>query len=111
MSSPAASPASKSISEQLDRLVALGVPALAGMSEADFRAIIPADTDRENSVTSSDAAGSTPVVVISSELVPAANLAPLLTHNNKPGFVVVDLTDLATLRHLRTWKFPAHRFI
>lgn len=38
------------------------------------------------------------VLAIHHDAVPAADLAPLLRHRDKPGFVVVDLTDLADFR-------------
>lgn len=69
---------------QAARLVDLGVPALAGLSDADFLALVPpSPTEGE------------PVLVVSPTLVSATDLAPLLTHRDKPGFVVTDLTDLA----------------
>lgn len=65
------------------RLVEVGVPALAGLSESEFTDLAP---------PAPEGAG---VLVVSPSLVPAADLAPLLRHADKPGFVVEDLTDLA----------------
>ena len=70
-------------SAALARLLDLGIPALAGLAADDFAALVPpAPTE--------DA-----VLVIPPSLVPAAALAPLLRHADKPGFVVEDMTDLA----------------
>lgn len=73
-----------SVEQQISRLIALGVPELAGLSvEAfvEFGRLLP--QNHPNSL-----------VVVSPNLVNVATLAPLLRLNNKPGFVVVDLTDL-----------------
>ncbi|HMY09700.1 MAG TPA: DUF5701 family protein [Marmoricola sp.] len=69
------------ISEQLQRLIALGVHELAGLSEADFQQLgvgLPDET----------------LAVVSPRLVPPSRLAPLLSLNDKPGFVVEDMTDV-----------------
>ena len=65
------------------RLVELGVPALAGLGEADFAALVPPPPAGDG------------VLVVSPSLVPAATLAPLLRHEDRAGFVVEDMTDLA----------------
>ncbi|WP_277453635.1 DUF5701 family protein [Janibacter sp. DB-40] len=65
------------------RLIEVGVPALAGLSESEFTDLVP------------PAPEGTGVLVVSPSLVPAADLAPLLRHADKPGFVVEDMTDLA----------------
>lgn len=96
----------KTIAEQMDKLVSLGVHGLAGMSEAEFRALAPVEANAEFTNGSSDAPASSPVVVISPQLVPAAALAPLLTLINKPGFVVVDMTDLAEFVPLKGMELP-----
>ncbi|GAB3700839.1 DUF5701 family protein [Mariniluteicoccus flavus] len=72
------------ISEQVARLGDLGVPALAGLSRAEFDALgraLPEVTDG--------------LVVVNPALVPAADLAPLLSRDGLPGFVVEDMVDLA----------------
>lgn len=69
------------VPEQIERLVALGVPELAGLTSDDFRRLganLPADG----------------VVVVGPGLVTPRLLAPLLESSGKPGFVVEDLTDL-----------------
>jgi hypothetical protein len=72
-----------SLADQVDRLVALGVHALAGMSVEGFRAAIPAAKHVEGSL-----------LVISPTAVPPSALAPLLRHRGKPGFVVSDMDDV-----------------
>lgn len=69
--------------QQGERLVELGVPALAGISVDDFRARVTALGEGSG------------VLALAPDLVPAAALAPLLERGGKPGFVVVDMDDLA----------------
>ncbi|KRE39142.1 hypothetical protein ASG73_01975 [Janibacter sp. Soil728] len=63
-------------------LVELGVPALAGITDAAFADLVP------------DAPGGDGVLVVHPSLVSAADLARLLALGDTPGFVVEDLTDL-----------------
>lgn len=63
---------------QLTRLIELGLDARIGLAAAD-----------PGPPPSAEA-----VLAIHHDAVPAADLAPLLRLNDKPGFVVVDLTDL-----------------
>lgn len=65
------------------RLIALGVHDLAGLTATAFADLVP------------DAPEGDGVLVVSPSLVPAADLAPLLTKGDQPGFVVADMTDLA----------------
>lgn len=71
------------IPAQLDRLVQLGVPALAGYSKTDFMAM-------GKSLPTTDEG----LVVVHPGLVAPSRLATLLERDGKPGFVVVDMTDL-----------------
>ena len=64
------------------RLVELGVPALAGLTEAAFADLGP------------DAPEGDGVLAVHPSLVAAADLAPLLALGGTPGFVVEDLSDL-----------------
>ena len=68
------------LSEQVDRLIDLGVPALAGLDPDAFRELAVGLPDG--------------VLVVHPDLVPASRLAPLLRLDDKPGFVVVDMPDL-----------------
>lgn len=67
----------RTIEEQVERLVARGLP------EAPLKAWL-AERDGPQ-------AG---LVVVHPDLVPASALAPLLERDGKPGFVVPDMTDL-----------------
>jgi hypothetical protein len=62
-------------SDQVDRLVELGVPNLAGLTPRAFRA----------HAAGLSAAGG--LVVVHPALVPASALAPLLSRDGRPGFV------------------------
>ena len=66
---------------QVQRLVDLGVPALAGTS----------DTELTRLGEDLDGPG---LVCVHPSLVPASELTPLLRRGDKPGFVVEDMTDL-----------------
>ncbi|WP_333618657.1 DUF5701 family protein [Dietzia sp.] len=83
------------IAEQVDELVRMGVPALAGVGEDEFRSRAEAlDRDTEG------------VVVVHTDFVPAAELAPLLSRRAVPGFVVEDMTDLAGFVPIREVEVP-----
>ena len=68
---------------QAERLIALGVHGLAGLTPAELCAA---------------AAGAAPdtgaLLVVHPDLVPASALAGLVVREDKPGFVVVDMTDV-----------------
>ena len=68
---------------QAERLIALGVHRLAGLTPAELCAA---------------AAGAAPdtgaLLVVHPDLVPASALAGLVVREDKPGFVVVDMTDV-----------------
>jgi hypothetical protein len=72
------------LADQAERLVELGVPALAGITVADLRRHVAALRDE----------GPSPVLVVHPGLVPASRLAGLLERSGKPGFVVVDMEDV-----------------
>lgn len=76
------------ITAQLETLLAHQIHHLAGVSERELR-------DAVAHHLASPPAGPTPLLAINPALVPARALAPLLTRAGKPGFVVVDWTDLA----------------
>ena len=71
-----------SLPEQADRLIALGVHELAGLSTGDLRNCAP-PLPREQEL-----------LVIHPDLVPPSALASLLTYEGKQGFTVVDMTDV-----------------
>jgi hypothetical protein len=65
---------------QAERLVALGVHEIAGLSPAELRD------------AAAGAGGA--LLVVSPGLAPVSALAPLLAHHGRPGFVVPDMTDV-----------------
>ena len=84
-----------SVEPQVRRLVDLGVPALAGMSDQQL-----ASRAETLSVEEGD------VLVVHPECVPASVLAPLLRHQDRPGFVVTDLDDLDEFRPIEGVELP-----
>ena len=89
--------------EQVERLVDLGVPELAGLSPSAFRDLTPS-TDGDLNVDD--------VLVVHPSLVPAARLAPLLRRSDLAGrsalagFVVEDLTDLDEFVPIESVQLP-----
>jgi hypothetical protein len=80
-------------SEQVDRLVSLGVHEIAAVPEADLRA----------------AARATPagaLLVVHPDRAPASALAPLLDIGGMRGFVVVDMTDVDAFGPIDEAKLP-----
>lgn len=69
------------LSAQIDRLIELGVPALAELTPDQFRDLAAGLPDRG-------------LLVVAPRLVRPRLLAPLLRHQGKDGFVVEDMTDL-----------------
>ncbi|MFJ3875924.1 DUF5701 family protein [Streptomyces sp. NPDC090077] len=66
---------------QAERLIELGVPALAGISAAELRAF-------------AGGGGDGALLAVHPDLAPASVLAPLLRREGKPGFVVTDMQDV-----------------
>lgn len=75
-------PTLPTISDQAERLIALGVHTVAGLTAPALRALAENQDDRPA------------VVVIHPDLAPASVLAPLLRIGGKAGFVVTDMTDV-----------------
>lgn len=82
--------------DQGEELIRLGVTDLAGMTPGAFRA----------EVAKIQTPGEQPLLVVGEQLVPAAQLAPLLRRAGKPGFVVQDMIDLADFRPLPELEVP-----
>jgi hypothetical protein len=80
-----------SLSDQAERLIELGVHRIAGL---------PADQLRN----AAGSAGS--LLVVHPELAPASALAPLLRVNDKPGFVVSDMSDIDEFAPISSVKLP-----
>ena len=77
----AAQPLLPTLQQQAERLIALGVHTIAGLSAEDLRA-----------AAENPAAGA--LLVIHPDRAPASALVPLLEYRGKPGFVVIDMPDL-----------------
>lgn len=77
--------AAPTLTEQLERLIALGVTRLAHLTDDELRSLAADLVPR---------AGGTALLVVHPSLVPASRLAPLLDRDGRPGFVVEDMTDL-----------------
>lgn len=71
------------LAEQIENLIDLGVHDLADITADDLRA---------HARKLSDAPGA--IIAVHPALAPPGRLASLLTRHGKPGFVVVDMTDL-----------------
>lgn len=70
-----------SLPEQAERLIALGVPEIAGVDAAELRA-----------AADHPAAGE--LLALHPDLAPPSALARLLERAGKPGFVVIDMSDV-----------------
>jgi hypothetical protein len=77
--------------EQANRLVELGVHRIAGWPET-----------RLHEVAGSAEASPGALLVLHPDLVPASALAGLISRNGKPGFVVVDMSDVDEFRPTMT---------
>nr|NLD41498.1 hypothetical protein [Actinomycetales bacterium] len=90
------------LATQVERLINLGVPGLAGLDAEQFRALaapLPGADGRVgdppgHEATTKGAETTGPILAIHPSLVPPSRLAPLLERAGRPGFVVVDMTDL-----------------
>ncbi|MDN6535120.1 MAG: DUF5701 family protein, partial [Yaniella sp.] len=90
------SPVSFDVPTQLRRLVQLGVPALTGYSDDDF-------VSMGQSLSAATQHG---LLVVHPSLIPPSALAPLLARDDKPGFVVVDMTDLDEFEPIEGVSIP-----
>ncbi|MFB2554289.1 DUF5701 family protein [Herbiconiux liangxiaofengii] len=71
------------LSEQVQRLIDLGLPEIAGISAEELRSRASTLRARPDSI-----------LVVGPAIASPAQLMPLLRRGTKPGFVVDDLTDL-----------------
>jgi Family of unknown function (DUF5701) len=91
---PEALPPLPPTADQADRLIALGVHDLAGLTEAELRA--SAASLREPGT----------LLVVHPDRAPASALAPLLDLGGKAGFVVTDMTDVDRFGPIDEVKLP-----
>ncbi|WPO87010.1 DUF5701 family protein [Herbiconiux sp. KACC 21604] len=93
---PTATSTTPTVREQVDRLIALGLPELAGISADELR-----------SHAAELRGGARSILVVHPCLVPASRLVPLLSRAGRPGFVVSDFTDLDDFAPLDGIDIPA----
>ncbi|MCD2264345.1 hypothetical protein K3888_16750 [Dietzia aurantiaca] len=79
---------------QTERLIELGVPTLAGLSDDQLRAHAAGLLDAGDR-SDQDGRAARTVLAVHPSLVPTARLAELMRREGKAGFVVVDMSDLA----------------
>lgn len=72
------------LTTQAEHLIALGVHELAGIPAADIRAYAENTPDGDGNI----------LLAVHPDRAPASSLAPLLRHDGKPGFVVLDMPDV-----------------
>ena len=83
-----------SLEVQAERLIALGVHTVGGWSSAEIRDLA---TD----------VGSGVLLVLDPARVRPSELAPLMEQAGKPGFVVVDMTDVDSFEPIEQVRVPA----
>jgi hypothetical protein len=86
------------VSEQLTRLVEVGVADLAGLSGKELLAHADGLPEVPDSV-----------LAVHPSLVPASRLATVMRHEGKPGFVVHDMGDLEALERNHRFMTIASR--
>lgn len=91
-----AAPSLPPLSAQAERLISLGVHEIAGLTAAEVRAAA-------DDTTAADGA----LLVIHPDRAPASALAHLLTHKDKPGFIVVDMPDVDQFTPIEGLELPA----
>ncbi len=87
------------LEHQVQRLIELGVPTLAGMSDQEL-----VNVTQGLSVADGD------VLVVHPDRVPASALAPLLSRDGRPGFVVSDMDDLDEFAPIGPVEVPSTPF-
>ncbi|MGH3628157.1 MAG: DUF5701 family protein, partial [Sciscionella sp.] len=92
---PAAVQSLPGLGQQVERLIALGVHEIGGLSAAELRAAVAASED----------AGA--LLVIHPDRAPASALAPLLEHGGKGAFIVVDMPDVDHFSPIEQVALPA----
>lgn len=91
-------PGLPSLSVQAERLIERGVHEAAGLSAAELRSFATAG----EAAAGSEGA----LLAVHPDRVPASALAPLLRHEDKPGFVVTDMSDVDLFTPLDTITLP-----
>ncbi|WP_438485088.1 DUF5701 family protein [Streptomyces sp. S186] len=98
-----------SLSAQAERLIALDVHTIAGLSADALRAFAEAaEAVAEAAGEGGDAAGRADgaLLAVHPDRAPASALAPLLRRDGKPGFVVTDMADVDRFAPLDALDVP-----
>lgn len=92
---PAAPSTLPGLPQQAERLIALGIHELGGLSATELRswAVRPAPADA--------------LLVLQPDRAPPSALVPLLVHGGQPGFLVVDLPDVDDFSPIEEVVVPA----
>ncbi|MEU8543488.1 DUF5701 family protein [Streptomyces sp. NPDC048717] len=101
-------PALPALSAQAERLIELGVHESAGLSAAELRAFAAAASTSASADGHGHGLGDTDgaLLAVHPDRAPASLLAPLLRRDDKPGFVVTDMTDVDLFSPLDTIALP-----
>ena len=83
-----------SLADQAERLIALGIDAIAGVAATELRSAAAGD-HRDG------------LLVVHPARVPVSALVPLLTHGDKSGFVVVDMPDVDRFTAINEVTLPS----
>lgn len=83
------------LTQQADRLIALGVHEISGMAASELRAMARDHTAEES------------LLVVHPDLAPASQLASLLERNGQHGFVVADMADVDEFSPIESVTLPA----
>jgi hypothetical protein len=83
------------VADQLTLLASLGVPALAGLTDAEFQRLGSRLPEHSGAV-----------VALHPSAVPPSALTPLLRRSDKPGFVVSDMVDVDRFAALPELDIP-----
>ncbi|MGW0391007.1 DUF5701 family protein [Streptomyces sp. NPDC003042] len=86
------------LTTQAERLIELGVHELAGLTATELRAFAAG--------AGAGAGDGDVLLAVHPDRAPASALAPLLRHDGKPGFVVIDMPDVDRFAPLDTVDLP-----
>ena len=102
--------ASAELDRQLGTLLALGYPALAGLSARAFTGLIESLraplVARQGQMSASGPDRAPFVVVVGKRLAPAERSVPLLGRDGLPGFISADLADIARFEPIAAVQLP-----
>ncbi len=102
--------ASSELDRQLGTLLALGYPALAGLSVHAFTGLIEPLREllvaRQGQLSASGPDRAPFVIVVGKQLVPAERSVPLLGRDGLPGFISADLADIGRFEPIASVPLP-----